>query len=193
MMMQCRWWQTFLVVLVVYSAWASPFELAFKKVATGSLLPVDLLVDAFFALDIVLTFFVAYLDKSTYLLVDDHKKIAVRYVNFFTHSKYMQCEMSYWSKFKIYRTGIRIIENYVLWQLPYKPVVPHGRSLHSSITGNTQNFDWKDVPQWGLRFPQFTSVLATKACWWALHKVIIVKVIIPNACWLLHMQLKGLG
>ncbi|XP_022982056.1 potassium channel KAT3-like [Cucurbita maxima] len=75
-----RWWQTFLVVLVVYSAWASPFELAFKKVATGSLLPVDLLVDAFFALDIVLTFFVAYLDKSTYLLVDDHKKIAGRYL-----------------------------------------------------------------------------------------------------------------
>lgn len=75
----CRWWQTFLVVLVIYSAWASPFELAFKKVATGSLMPVDLTVDAFFAADIVLTFFVAYLDKSTYLLVDDHKKIAIRY------------------------------------------------------------------------------------------------------------------
>ncbi|XP_062022801.1 potassium channel KAT3 isoform X2 [Rosa rugosa] len=75
-----RWWQTFLVVLVVYSAWASPFELAFKKVATGSLMPVDLVVDAFFAVDIVLTFFVAYLDKSTYLLVLDHKKIASRYV-----------------------------------------------------------------------------------------------------------------
>ncbi|KAJ6732421.1 POTASSIUM CHANNEL AKT1 [Salix purpurea] len=75
-----RWWQTFLVVLVVYSAWASPFELAFKKTATGGLLPVDLVVDAFFAADIVLTFFVAYLDKKTYLLVDDHKKIAVRYI-----------------------------------------------------------------------------------------------------------------
>uniref|UniRef100_A0A9I9CHG2 Cyclic nucleotide-binding domain-containing protein n=1 Tax=Cucumis melo TaxID=3656 RepID=A0A9I9CHG2_CUCME len=75
-----RWWQTFLVVLVVYSAWVSPFELAFKKVATGSLLPVDLVVDAFFAIDIVLTFFVAYLDKGTYLLVDDHKKIALRYL-----------------------------------------------------------------------------------------------------------------
>ncbi|KAH7840674.1 hypothetical protein Vadar_020079 [Vaccinium darrowii] len=75
-----RWWQTFLVVLVVYSAWSSPFELAFRKVATGSLLPVDLAVDAFFAIDIVLTFFVAYLDKSTYLLVDNHEKIAMRYV-----------------------------------------------------------------------------------------------------------------
>lgn len=78
MIILCRIWQTFLVVLVVYSAWASPFELAFKNVSTGSLLPVDLVVDAFFALDIVLTFFVAYLDKSTYLLVDNHKKIAIR-------------------------------------------------------------------------------------------------------------------
>ncbi|CAK9166601.1 unnamed protein product [Ilex paraguariensis] len=75
-----RWWQTFLVVLVVYSAWSSPFELAFRKVATGSLLPVDLVVDAFFAIDIILTFSVAYLDKSTYLLVDDRKKIAIRYM-----------------------------------------------------------------------------------------------------------------
>lgn len=65
---------------MVYSAWSSPFELAFKKVATGSLLPVDLAVDAFFAIDIVLTFFVAYLDKSTYLLVDNHEKIAMRYL-----------------------------------------------------------------------------------------------------------------
>ncbi|MBA0633021.1 hypothetical protein Godav_001677 [Gossypium davidsonii] len=73
-----RWWQTFLVVLVLYSAWASVFELAFNKTARGPLLIVDLVVDVFFAIDIVLTFFVAYLDKSTYLLVDDHKKIALR-------------------------------------------------------------------------------------------------------------------
>ncbi|WCJ29789.1 Potassium channel KAT3 [Euphorbia peplus] len=75
-----RYWQTFLVVLVIYSAWASPFGLAFRQAATGALVPVDLVVDAFFAIDIILTFFVAYLDKSTYLLVDDHKKIALRYV-----------------------------------------------------------------------------------------------------------------
>nr|GMD47675.1 potassium channel KAT3-like [Ipomoea batatas] len=76
-----RVWQVFLVILVVYSAWASPFELAFRKVATGSFQPVDLVVDAFFGVDIILTFFVAYLDKSTYLLVDDHKKIALRFPN----------------------------------------------------------------------------------------------------------------
>ncbi|KAI3992452.1 hypothetical protein MKX01_022543 [Papaver californicum] len=52
-----RWWQTFLVALVIYSAWASPFELAFSHIATGSLWPVDFAVDGFFAIDIVLTFF----------------------------------------------------------------------------------------------------------------------------------------
>ncbi|KAK4783529.1 hypothetical protein SAY86_007903 [Trapa natans] len=75
-----RLWQTALVALVVYSAWVSPFELAFKKASTGPLMIVDLIVDAFFGTDIVLTFFVAYLDKATYLLVDDHKKIASRYL-----------------------------------------------------------------------------------------------------------------
>ncbi|XP_078428067.1 potassium channel protein [Wolffia australiana] len=75
-----RWWQLFLVVLVVYSAWAAPFELAFPKVNTGPLLIFDLIVDFFFAIDIVVTFFVAYLDKDTYLLVEDHMKIAHRYV-----------------------------------------------------------------------------------------------------------------
>ncbi|XP_047973159.1 potassium channel KAT3 [Salvia hispanica] len=76
-----RWWQTFLVVLVVYSAWASPFELAFRKMSTSALLPIDLTVDLFFGIDIVLTFFVAYLDKTTYLLIDDQKKIAARYIS----------------------------------------------------------------------------------------------------------------
>ncbi|KAL3013753.1 hypothetical protein AAZX31_06G071600 [Glycine max] len=32
-------WQTFLAALVVYSAWASPFELAFRELLVGSLLP----------------------------------------------------------------------------------------------------------------------------------------------------------
>ncbi|CAH2077177.1 unnamed protein product [Thlaspi arvense] len=75
-----RLWQLFLVILVGYSAWASLFELAFEKAAEGSFLTVDLVVDFFFAVDIILTFFVAYLDKSTYLIIDDHKLIAKRYL-----------------------------------------------------------------------------------------------------------------
>uniref|UniRef100_A0A1D1XE70 Potassium channel n=1 Tax=Anthurium amnicola TaxID=1678845 RepID=A0A1D1XE70_9ARAE len=75
-----RWWQMFLIILVIYSAWVSPFELAFQHVASGSLLYPDLVVDTFFAIDIIVTFVVAYLDNSTYLLVDDPKKIALRYI-----------------------------------------------------------------------------------------------------------------
>eukprot|EP00252_Welwitschia_mirabilis_P003023 TRINITY_DN13071_c0_g1_i1.p1 TRINITY_DN13071_c0_g1~~TRINITY_DN13071_c0_g1_i1.p1 ORF type:complete len:795 (+),score=94.59 TRINITY_DN13071_c0_g1_i1:117-2501(+) len=47
---------------------------------TGGLLAMDLIVDFFFAVDIVMTFFVAYLDKTSYLLVDSRKKIAKRYM-----------------------------------------------------------------------------------------------------------------
>ncbi|CAH8377967.1 unnamed protein product [Eruca vesicaria subsp. sativa] len=75
-----RLWELFLVILVGYSAWASLFELAFEKAADGAFPTIDLVVDFFFAVDIVLTFFVAYLDTSTYLIVDDYNLIARRYL-----------------------------------------------------------------------------------------------------------------
>ncbi|CAO1945175.1 unnamed protein product [Urochloa humidicola] len=75
-----RWWQAFLIVLVLYSAWASPFELALEKAATTPLFVVDLVVDAFFAVDIAVSFSVAYFDRSANLFVDDRRKIATRYL-----------------------------------------------------------------------------------------------------------------
>ncbi|KAJ6295819.1 hypothetical protein OIU78_023778 [Salix suchowensis] len=74
-------WETFLVLLVIYTAWVSPFEFGFLKQPQSPLSICDNVVNGFFAVDIVLTFFVAYLDKTTYLLVDDHKKIAWKYVS----------------------------------------------------------------------------------------------------------------
>ncbi|CAA0832331.1 Potassium channel KAT1 [Striga hermonthica] len=76
-----RAWQMFLVLMVVYSAWISPFEFAFLPYKQNGLLVTDSIVDTFFAVDIILTFFVAYLDNESYLLVDDHRKIAVRYLS----------------------------------------------------------------------------------------------------------------
>jgi hypothetical protein len=64
---------------VVYSAWVSPFEFGFIRKPSGALAAVDNVVNAFFAVDIILTFFVAYLDRMTYLLEDDPKRIAWRY------------------------------------------------------------------------------------------------------------------
>ncbi|KAL0323912.1 UNVERIFIED_CONTAM: Potassium channel AKT1 [Sesamum calycinum] len=70
---------TFLVILVFYTAWVSPIEFGFLRGPKGPLTITDNIVNGFFAIDIVLTFFVAFLDKSTYLLVDDRKLIALRY------------------------------------------------------------------------------------------------------------------
>ncbi|GLT45003.1 hypothetical protein SLA2020_188710 [Shorea laevis] len=74
-----RVWETFLVLLVIYTAWVSPFEFGFLRNQERSLAIADNVVNGFFAVDIFLTFFVAYLDKTTYLLVDNPKKIAWKY------------------------------------------------------------------------------------------------------------------
>jgi potassium channel len=73
-----RYWELFLIVLVIYSAWICPFELAFLRDLPSKLLLAENIVNGFFAVDIVLTFFVAYVDSKTHLLVDDQKRIAVR-------------------------------------------------------------------------------------------------------------------
>lgn len=75
----CRAWQSFLVVLVFYTAWVCPFEFGFLMGPEGPLAITDTVVNGFFLIDIVVSFFVAYLDKSTYLLVDEPKSIALRY------------------------------------------------------------------------------------------------------------------
>lgn len=74
-----RIWETFLVTLVVYTAWVSPFEFGFLKKPQAPLSITDNIVNGFFAVDIVLTFFVAYIDKTTYLFVDEPKQIAWKY------------------------------------------------------------------------------------------------------------------
>ncbi|KAM3759348.1 hypothetical protein ACB098_01G113700 [Castanea mollissima] len=77
---QYRLWETYLVLLVFYTAWVSPFEFGFlEQKINGPLAITDNVVNGFFAIDIVLTFFVAYLDKTSYLLVDNPKQIAWRY------------------------------------------------------------------------------------------------------------------
>nr|CAB64728.1 putative potassium channel [Arabidopsis thaliana] len=76
-----RAWDWFLVILVLYTAWASPFEFGFLQTPRAPLSILDNVVNGFFAVDIFLTFFVAFLDKATYLLVDDPKRIAWRYTS----------------------------------------------------------------------------------------------------------------
>ncbi|KAK7852017.1 potassium channel akt1 [Quercus suber] len=74
-----RIWENFLVFLVIYTAWVSPFEFGFHKKPHAPLSIADNVVNAFFAMDIIISFFVAYLDRATFLLVDDPRKIAWKY------------------------------------------------------------------------------------------------------------------
>ncbi|GAU41994.1 hypothetical protein TSUD_307000 [Trifolium subterraneum] len=75
-----RWWQMFLALLVFYTAWMSPFELGFLSERSLPLSVIDNAVNVLFFGDIVLTFFVAYFDEDTCLLVDKHGQIAMRYL-----------------------------------------------------------------------------------------------------------------
>ncbi|KAJ1415892.1 RmlC-like jelly roll fold [Sesbania bispinosa] len=75
-----RMWDKFLLLLVFYTAWVSPFEFGFLNEPVDPISVADNFVNFFFALDIFLTFFVAYHDKTTHLLVDEPKLIAKRYI-----------------------------------------------------------------------------------------------------------------
>lgn len=68
-----------MVVLVLYTAWISPFEFGFLDRPRMPISATDNIVNGIFALDIILSFFVAYLDEKTYILVDEPKKIAKKY------------------------------------------------------------------------------------------------------------------
>lgn len=68
-----------MIVLVIYSAWVSLFEFGFLEKAIRGLAIADNVINGFFGIDIVLTFFVAYMDKITYIFIDDRKKIAWKY------------------------------------------------------------------------------------------------------------------
>ncbi|KAK9697777.1 hypothetical protein RND81_08G060700 [Saponaria officinalis] len=74
-----RIWELFLVLLVLYTAWISPFEFGFMNGPTMPVSIIDNVVNGFFAVDIILSFFVAYLDNKTYLLIDEPKLIAKKY------------------------------------------------------------------------------------------------------------------
>lgn len=77
-----RCWKTFLIILVVYCAWINPFELGFiDEPKPGALFIADIVIDIFFAIDIVVTFFVAYVDDKTQQIEDNPKRIAVRYIS----------------------------------------------------------------------------------------------------------------
>eukprot|EP01018_Ginkgo_biloba_P031336 Gb_18871 [translate_table: standard] len=76
-----RCWETFMIFLVGYSACVCPFELGFIDTPKGGLLIADIIVDTFFSIDVILTFFVACVDAKAHMLIDNPKQIAIRYMS----------------------------------------------------------------------------------------------------------------
>ncbi|MBA0691272.1 hypothetical protein Goari_008907 [Gossypium aridum] len=116
-----RAWEIWLVVLVIYSAWICPFEFAFLTDKNDALFIFDNIVNGFFAADIILTFFVAYLDGQSYLLVDDPKKIAIRYIS--TWLAFDVCSTAPFQSLNLMLTdhgselGLRLLNMLRLWRL----------------------------------------------------------------------------
>ncbi|XP_022715550.1 potassium channel KAT1-like isoform X3 [Durio zibethinus] len=116
-----RAWEMWLVVLVIYSAWICPFEFAFLTYKKDALFIVDNIVNGFFAVDIILTFFVAYLDSQSYLLVDDPKEIAIRYIC--TWFAFDVCSTAPFQSLSLMFTdhgsefGLRLLNMLRLWRL----------------------------------------------------------------------------
>eukprot|EP00850_Spirogloea_muscicola_P014094 SM000099S25200 [mRNA] locus=s99:136265:141912:+ [translate_table: standard] len=74
------YWRQLILLLSLYSSLATPFEFAFWRRLPTALSWIDIGINFFFLTDLVLHFFVAYKDRRTYVLVDDRKKIALRYL-----------------------------------------------------------------------------------------------------------------
>ena len=73
------YYQYCFIPFVFWSAWAVPFTWAFLNVGrTHPLSIVDYLIDFLFIIDIAVTFRLAYIEKRTYLVVDEPRRIATR-------------------------------------------------------------------------------------------------------------------
>ncbi|KAG5596658.1 hypothetical protein H5410_037890 [Solanum commersonii] len=99
-----RAWDAILLLLVFYTAWASPFQFGFLERPQGLIAILDNITNVFFGIDIFLTlFFVAYLDKSTYsTMIDDPKHIALR------RGSVMFARLEKNSKFSYF--GVRVVK-----------------------------------------------------------------------------------
>ena len=76
----CAVWHGFIAIIAVYSCLVTPIEVAFfnKEDAPWQLLVMDLITNALFFIDFVITFRIIYKDRKTMLWVFSRKKIALR-------------------------------------------------------------------------------------------------------------------
>jgi hypothetical protein len=75
-----KWWNLVLVLLLVYTATVMPFRIAFEDDRyRGNWLPVELIVDILFWLDIFINFFSAY-ENNAGTIISNRRKICKNYL-----------------------------------------------------------------------------------------------------------------
>eukprot|EP00439_Symbiodinium_sp_Y106_P035430 s3340_g4.t1 len=75
-------WDVGISIMIVYSVLVEPFRICFGVEISSAMLAIDIFVDCLFVIDIVLTFFTAYLDERE-VLVTNRLRIAQRYLRGF--------------------------------------------------------------------------------------------------------------
>ena len=80
-----RWklyWDIYIMVMMVIAALVTPWQLAFVELDTMDWFICNLIIDASFLIDLILTFFSAYFDEQKLVLVTDKKTVAKKYLKF---------------------------------------------------------------------------------------------------------------
>jgi hypothetical protein len=75
-----RWWDLFIILLIVYVATVVPYRMAFDGEDNKNWRVWNNIMNASFALDTVLTFFTSYYDATTFEQVYNLRKIARNYL-----------------------------------------------------------------------------------------------------------------
>ena len=73
-------WDIFITILLIFTSIITPYRIAFYEVDVLSWKVVDYVVDACFAIDIIMNFFSAYYDGNDELIYNK-KTIAIRYIS----------------------------------------------------------------------------------------------------------------
>ena len=71
-------WDIFITVVLVYTCFATPWEICFENDSTVMVI-VNIVIDVFFLIDLILTFLTAY-HTDDFETEDDHKVIAYNYL-----------------------------------------------------------------------------------------------------------------
>ncbi len=71
-------WDFLIIAVLIFTAFVSPYRIAFVTVDTTPWIVIESIVDVIFFIDLVLNFFFAFYDETDEL-IDDRKEIMINY------------------------------------------------------------------------------------------------------------------